>query len=81
MSIFRKLLLPLLLILCVPALVVAIWMYVSGSGVLSQKIPGASAANQPNVTCVYFFMRGFHNEATTEPQNCPRQISLKDLHA
>ena len=82
MSIFRKLLLPLVLIILILTGLTFAWLYVNGVGVLSQQIPGTDAKNQPNITCVYFFARKFKNDVTVaDSAACKRQITLKDLDA
>ena len=79
---FRRLLLPLVLIILILAALSFSWLYVNSIGVLSQQIPGTDAKNQPNITCVYFFARGFRNEVTVaDSAACKRQITLKDLDA
>lgn len=78
----RKLLLPLLVIILGITAFIFAWLYASSTGVLSQQIPGMDAANNPNITCVYFFAHGFKNEAlVSDNAACARQITVKDLDA
>jgi hypothetical protein len=78
----RRLLLPMLIIILVPVALAFAWLFATSTGVLSQQIPGMDAHNKSNITCVYFFARGFKNDVTiSDSAACPRQITLKELDA